>query len=118
MLHSSFQFLSNMQLMSTFLLAADRPGEAPATKIRFSKGFAFANLDAANEFDEQREEVLPRERGWTITWKCAKVWTWWGSTFKSTWLPSPNPTGCLGNDTLFSLDLRYLTKGPNMGFEP
>ncbi|XP_067120011.1 transmembrane protein 151B-like [Centruroides vittatus] len=26
----------------------------PATKIRFSKGFAFANIEAANEFEEQR----------------------------------------------------------------
>ncbi|RWS26499.1 transmembrane protein 151B-like protein, partial [Leptotrombidium deliense] len=26
----------------------------PTTKIRFSKGFAFANLEAANEFEEQR----------------------------------------------------------------
>ncbi|GIY51317.1 transmembrane protein 151B [Caerostris darwini] len=30
----------------------------PATKIRFSKGFAFANLDAANEFDEQRRRFF------------------------------------------------------------
>ncbi|XP_015917675.1 transmembrane protein 151B-like [Parasteatoda tepidariorum] len=30
----------------------------PATKIRFSKGFAFANLEAANEFDEQRRRFF------------------------------------------------------------
>ncbi|XP_054710392.1 transmembrane protein 151B-like [Uloborus diversus] len=30
----------------------------PTTKIRFSKGFAFANLEAANEFDEQRRRFF------------------------------------------------------------
>lgn len=33
-------------------------GKFPATKIRFTKGFAFANLEAANEFDEQRRRFF------------------------------------------------------------
>ncbi|XP_076045096.1 transmembrane protein 151B-like [Oratosquilla oratoria] len=30
----------------------------PATKIRFSKGFAFANIEAANEFEDQRSRFF------------------------------------------------------------